>query len=199
MDQIHNIYNMVHACEIANQSEKDIAIRRASGFNELFEAAVKKEHALQTDLGLRFTQDQDLQSGATGKGKEKQWFGPEIENLKELVSRLVKTGSGTASSKWTWAVYLTEDDFHGLTQGANQQNPHSHTEYNDPLSSDSLQSITSAALNLDNLEDHTDSQILFEKPSLSVTSIPELPLNEFPKYSDVLVPPGEELVDPKPW
>jgi len=72
MDQICDIYNMVHACEIANQAEKDIAIRRASGFNELFEAAVKKEHALQTDLGLGFTQDQDSRSGATGKGKEKQ-------------------------------------------------------------------------------------------------------------------------------
>jgi len=36
------------------------------------------------------------------------------------------------------------------------------------------------------------------KPSLSVTSIPELPSNEFPKYSDVLVPPREELVDPEP-
>jgi len=34
---------MVHACEVANMAEKDIAIRRASGFNELFEAALKKE------------------------------------------------------------------------------------------------------------------------------------------------------------
>jgi len=119
MDQIRDVYNMVHACEIANQAEKDITIRRASDFNELFEAAVKKEHALQMDLGSGFTQDQDSRSGATGKGKEKQQFGPEVENLKELVSRLVKAGGGTASSKWTWRVDLTEDDLHGLTRGAN--------------------------------------------------------------------------------
>jgi hypothetical protein len=41
-DQLRDAYNMVHACEIANKAEKDIAIRRASGFNELFEAALKK-------------------------------------------------------------------------------------------------------------------------------------------------------------
>jgi hypothetical protein len=34
---------MVHACEVANDAEKDISIRRASIFNELFEAALTKE------------------------------------------------------------------------------------------------------------------------------------------------------------
>ena len=44
---------MVHACEVANEAEKDIAIRRASGFNELFEAALKKEcDAEKGDAGL---------------------------------------------------------------------------------------------------------------------------------------------------
>jgi hypothetical protein len=43
MDQIRDITNMVHACEIANEAETAIAIRRASLFNELYRAAQNKE------------------------------------------------------------------------------------------------------------------------------------------------------------
>jgi len=43
VNQLRDTYNMVHACKVANVAEKDIAIQRASGFNELFEAALKKE------------------------------------------------------------------------------------------------------------------------------------------------------------
>jgi hypothetical protein len=43
MDQVRDLHNMVQGCEIANEAERDIAIRQASGFNELHEAAVKKE------------------------------------------------------------------------------------------------------------------------------------------------------------
>jgi hypothetical protein len=43
MDQVRNTYNMVHACEVANKAEMAIGLRWASDFNELFEAAVKKE------------------------------------------------------------------------------------------------------------------------------------------------------------
>ena len=34
---------MVHACEVANEAEREIGIWRASIFNELFEAALQKE------------------------------------------------------------------------------------------------------------------------------------------------------------
>lgn len=43
MDQIRDITNVVHACEIANEAETAIAIRRASLFNELYRAAQNKE------------------------------------------------------------------------------------------------------------------------------------------------------------
>ena len=43
MDQAQDLLNMVHACETANTGERDVAIRRASGFYQLFKAAIIKE------------------------------------------------------------------------------------------------------------------------------------------------------------
>ena len=43
MDKVQDTFNMAHACQLANEAEMDIAMRRASGFNELYEAALKKE------------------------------------------------------------------------------------------------------------------------------------------------------------
>ena len=119
VDQVRDAHNMIHACEIANEAERDIAIRRASEFNELFEAALKKECEHNSGSG----------SGgglkvSKGKEKEKPQFGPEVENLKRWVTNMAKEH---ASSKWTWGVDLTEDDLHGLIRGADQDDrfPHS--------------------------------------------------------------------------
>ena len=43
MDEIRDLTNMVHGLQVANEAEKAIGIRRASVFNELYEAAQKKE------------------------------------------------------------------------------------------------------------------------------------------------------------
>lgn len=59
MDQVRDIVNMVHACQTANEAETTIAIRRASLFNELYEAALTKEckaskvkeNEMETDSG----------------------------------------------------------------------------------------------------------------------------------------------------
>jgi hypothetical protein len=60
MDHVRDTHDMVHACEIANEAEKAIAIRRASGFFKLHQASAKKEsdirrreteHANQPELG----------------------------------------------------------------------------------------------------------------------------------------------------
>jgi len=83
--------NMVHACEMANETEKDIAIRRAFGFNELFEAALKKESEQNAELGSGVSPED---KSGSGKGKEKQQFGPEVEELKKLAKQLVKQSGG---------------------------------------------------------------------------------------------------------
>ena len=198
MDQIRDVYNMVHACEIANEAERDVAIRRASGFNELFEAAVKKECAVDTGngsgSGLGRAQDQHSGSGSK-KGKEKQSFGPEVKDLQELVKKLVKAGGGMAASKWICGVDLIEDDLTHLIRGADCQGQDSHTGYDYPLPSDSLQS-GSAALHPDKLEDPNKTQLRFDKPSASILSIPELPPKEYPTYSGILVAPDDSEPDP---
>ena len=105
VDQLCDTYNMFHACEIANQADKDVAIRRASGFNELYDAALKKECSSDTGSGSGVQMDRKR------KGKEKARFGTEVEDLKEMMKDLMRN---SAAVKWTWGVDLTEDDLCGL-------------------------------------------------------------------------------------
>ena len=44
-DRLRDLRNLVHACECAEKAERELAVRRAAGFNALFEAAVMKEAA----------------------------------------------------------------------------------------------------------------------------------------------------------
>jgi len=63
-------------------AEKDIAIRRASGFNELFEAALKKEcerGAVEPEPGS----GPGDEGGTKRKGKQPERFGPEVGKLKD--------------------------------------------------------------------------------------------------------------------
>src|SRR6266511_567291 len=108
MDQVHDTYNMAHGCEVANEAEKDIGIRRASGFNELFEAVLKKgcdAGELEAGSGLGGEQQQDSegeQQQDSESGSDKQQFGPEVEGLKNLIKKLVMEAGGMALLKWIW-------------------------------------------------------------------------------------------------
>jgi hypothetical protein len=197
MDQVRDVYNMVHGCEIANEAEREIGIRRASGFNELHEAAVNKECKAKGNSSPDSDMADIRDSGAgygKGKGKEKEKpkYSKELKQLMELTKDLVRT-------KWTWGVDLTRDDLLDLIRGADHEEER-HTGYDSPLPSGSLQSATSAALDPDKLEDPTTTDLKFDKLSTSIAIIPELPPNEFPTYSEVDGMLREELVmtDPDP-
>ena len=43
LESLHDIQNIVHAHEMANQAERDVAMWRASGFRQLFETVLQKE------------------------------------------------------------------------------------------------------------------------------------------------------------
>ena len=43
MDQLQDSFNMAHACQLADKAKIDIAVHQALGFNELYEAALKKK------------------------------------------------------------------------------------------------------------------------------------------------------------
>ena len=42
--------NFIHACEIANEGERDLASCRASEFNDLFQEALMKEMEVEANL-----------------------------------------------------------------------------------------------------------------------------------------------------
>jgi len=182
MDQLRDTYNMVHGCEVANEAEKEIAIRQASGFNELFEAALKKECQSKGESSLVNQGDSGSGSKGKGKEKEKQQSRPEVQALKDLTKFLIQGGNMMAS-KWTWGEDLTEEDLDGLIRGANRQHDVSHSGYDSELPAGSLQSQTSAALDPVNLEDPSDRDLWFEDLSTLITIIPELCPHEIPTYS----------------
>ena len=130
-----------------------------------------------------------------GKRKEKQQFGPEMEQLKESMKQMVKEGLRKASSKWTWGVDLTEADLRELVWGADRQHQVPHLGYDQDLSSGALQSQTSKRLKL---EDPTDQDLRFDDTSDSISPIPELHPRDFPDYSLILEGPFRpEFTDPE--
>src|SRR6266540_1841488 len=202
MDQVCDTYNMAHGCEVANEAEKDIGIHRASGFNELFEAVLKKE-CDAGELAARSGSGGEQQQDSEGKqqqdsesGSDKQQFGPEVEGLKKLIKKLVMEAGGMASSKWTWGVDLTEDDLRSLIRGADRQHQVPHSGYDQDLSSGALRSQTSEALDPVNLEDPKDGNLRFD--DVSISTIPDLGPHEFPRFSVVLDPSEDQLGESEP-
>ena len=165
MDQVRDTYNMVHACEMASQAEKDIAIRRASGFNELFEAAMNKERdqpETQPEPELESVPNMNVENA------EDPRLRPGIVILKTMLKKVVRE-MGVA--KWTWGVDLTHDDLRQLIRGADRPHEDIHSGYDRDLPSISLQSDTSEPIGL---EDSDDQELHFEDISASIASIPEL-------------------------
>jgi hypothetical protein len=190
MDQLRDLYNMVHACEMANEAEKDIAIRRASGFNELYDAAMKKE----TDSAAGVPQNQPSGSRSFLNAKVKRRFELEVEELKNWTKQAVLQG-GMASSKWTWGVDLTVEDLRGLIRGADRYYQLPHSGYDESHVTGSLQSNISELLDL---EDPTVSELRFDDLSRSITTIPELHPYDIPAYSEVQLRPEYDVSDPEP-
>lgn len=175
MDHIRDTYNAVHACEMANQAEKDIAIRRASGFNELFEAALKKE---SNEVVVE-----------TGQQSEER---PAVEALKTLIKSLARA---MPKGKWTWGADLTDEDLRDLIRGADRPLEAIHSGYDRDLTTSELQSATSDPVSL---EDPSDHDLRFESPSESIILIPELLPHEIPAYSPSLLNLPELAIDSEP-
>jgi hypothetical protein len=164
-----------------------------SGFNELFEAALKKErHSASGD-----PHDPPSGSRSSPKAKGKRRFGPEVEELKKLTKKLVMQG-GMASPKWTWAVDLTVEDLRGLIQGADRYYLLPHSGYDQDLITGSLQSNISEWVDPDKLKDPMDPELLFTDLSMSITTIPELHPNDIPTYLDVQLLTDYDAADPEP-
>jgi len=198
VDQLRDTYNMVHACEVANVAKKDIAIRRASGFNELFEAAVKKEceqGAVEPEPGS----GPGDAGGTKGKAKQTEQFGPEVGKLKDWMKKVVMDAEHNAARKWTWGVDLTDEDLLCLIRGADAEYQLPHSGYDQDLFTGALRSHTSDARDPADLEDWNDSDLLFDVLSTPINVIPELRSPDIPTYSFVLLgPSGDPIAESEP-
>jgi hypothetical protein len=183
---------MAHACEVANEAEKAIAIQRPSGFNKLYKAAVKKECDHQYLSGLEQPVGETEPDAGNEKGKAK-----ERQILKFLVRGLAQ--ENVSAWKWTWGVDLNEGDLSTMIRGADRNNEIPHSGYNQDLPSDSLQSQTSGALDPAILEDPNDNDLLFDDISSSIGMIPELSPYEIPVYSGIFLDTsGDGLAESEP-
>ena len=170
VDRLRDTYNMVHASQIVNEAERDLAIRRASGFNELFEAALKKE----------CDENRSVQSAS---GQPKDYLQPEVEGLKKMCKDLITDAGSKECRKWTWGIDLTDDDLYNLVWGADRYLELPHSGYDDDLQDD-LPSMTTEALDPAKLEMWDDKDLRFDEVSKPIT-IPELQPHEFPDFSAV--------------
>jgi len=119
---------MVHACEVGNVAEKDIAMRQASGFNKLFGASLKKEcerGAVEPEPGSGLGDE----GGTEGKAKQTEQFGPEVGKLKDWMKKVVMDAEHNAAWKWTWGMDLTNEDLLCLIRGANSEYQLPHSGY----------------------------------------------------------------------
>lgn len=189
MDRVRDTFNMVHACEMASQAEKDIAIRRASGFNELFETALNKEcHQAETQPDP----DPELVSNMNVENAEDPRFRPTTVKLKTMLKGLLM---GLGSAKWTWGVDLTHDDLRELIRGADRPQEDIHSGYDQDFPSTLLESETSDHIGL---EDPDDQDVRFEDLSGSIAAIPELLPHDIPAYPACLIHPLEDVIDSEP-
>ena len=171
MDQVRDIRNMLHACEVANEGEREVAMRRASGLNELFEAALNKECQTKPDK-LR------------PKGvfvKDRHTLNSSAEFLKSQIKELTEMCTNDPSMKWTWGVDLTEADLARLTRGADRHKPvHPHSGYDTALDSMSLISASTHSIDPMKLEDPEILNSCFDDLSPDFPSIADLADDQHP-------------------
>jgi hypothetical protein len=198
MDQIRDITNMVHACEIANEAETAIAIRRASLFNDLYRAAQNKEFQdeveqdeMEMDSGensvtqRRVSSVIELTSDSVIEVRSQSVIevGSDSDGLKKWFQHKLKEAQDQGARKWTWGVDLTNEDLAQLVWGADREYKLPHSGYDRSLPSDPQ---IFEDLKADELEDPNDQELRFEKPSEPM-DIPEL---EFPELGFQFIQPN---------
>jgi hypothetical protein len=167
-DKLRDLRNMVHACETANQGERDLAARRAAGFNFLHEAAVMKG-AGEAEAGPG-----NMETNRKGKGKEQDVASEEqtIQFGQGLVER--------SQDKWTWGSNLTYDDLRAIGRGVDRNCQVPHSGYDFDLKTGKLRGITSPNPNPDDIEDIGDPEVWFDELSPDFPDIRDLCSDEIP-------------------
>lgn len=197
-DRLRDIRNLVHACEIANQGERDIAGRRASGFNQLFEAALQKE--MVPDAGAvavpgmgagagvgseteRGDQNQEGPSNLgtrTGKRNKREKVTERVERDRERATQLWKIASSRPALKWTFGVDLTNEDLQDMVRGADRNYQLPHSGYDDDLNLGKLKGHSSPLPDLNEMQNPDDPDVIFDELSPDFPHVRELLPHEYP-------------------
>ena len=207
LESLREIRNIIHAHEMANQAERDVAMRRASGFRQLFEAVLHKEK-----MGMSIF---DPGSGPKPNMEPKstpQTTQPQIIDLTDgsiVPDRIVPPGTGECTSgnhtsatgtgdplkslkrdlkavmmamagpskKWTWGVELDLTDLQGMVRGIDRGSELSHSGYDTELGSASISSTFSDYMQQPYVSPRESK---FDDVSSDVISIRSLRPHEFP-------------------
>jgi hypothetical protein len=164
---------MLHGCQVANEGEREVALRRCSGFHELFETALNKEREMKSNPKTDPTPA--LSS----------WLNPNREDpfadLKSGLRDIVVACSNDPSRKWTWGVDLTEADLALLTRGADRLWPEDpHSGYDTALETIRLSTSSSYSIDPSKIEDPDTFQPLVEDVSPDIPTIPDLADHQHP-------------------
>ncbi len=181
MDKLRDLHNWANACEMANVGEKEVSMRRASGFNQLFEAAMQKE----IDSGSAFYPN-PVASGWSGETSSQKQLGLRVkgkrkasevaEEVRRHAEGLWKDASGRPDTKWTWGVNLTSQDLRGFVRGADKQYQLPHSGYDEELKTGKLRGDESPIPNPNSIE----SDGIFEELAPDFPEIRDLCPDEIP-------------------
>jgi len=185
-DKLKDLENYAHANEVCNSGEEAVAMRRASGFNALFEAVLTKE----TEPGsgpapfshgpVPLPGGSGLRGGKKGKGKEKMKVSVLSEEMR-LRSYLLwkdtalwpessqsgKEGeveAGRPWTKWTWGESLNVEDLRNMVRGADRQYELPHSGYDEDLRTGKLSGVDSG--HPDPTDFSSDAGVLWPRTSL---------------------------------
>jgi hypothetical protein len=194
-DQLRDLRNLVHACEVANGAERDFASRRASVFDQLFEGALGKEVELAirgSGPGLSSSSGPGLDvdprydvwlkskkrgSGKSkGKGKKKEG-GFRFEEKPFQAQSLINILMAEPADKWLWGVDLSTKDLDSMIRGVDRNLQIPHSGYDDELNTGKLSGRFSPSPNPNDVEDET---AIFDKLSENILSVPDLQPDEYP-------------------
>jgi len=116
LDNIQDLRHHVHGLEVSYEERADLAVRRAAGFFQLYEAALMKESS------------KDADTLTNQKGKKKETTRNRMKQVEDSAAAEVIRLSNLPSLKWTWGSDLTRDDVLNLPSNnplVGQRIPHS--------------------------------------------------------------------------
>jgi hypothetical protein len=189
-NKLKDLRVIVNAARSQYSADTIFATRRASGFNELFEAVVAKEFPTPENVSQDDVSRLARVAGAgsfsvnpstTKKGKGKENQQSEVVDGWRLISqeRLKNADQNVhPESKWTWGVDLEEQDLRDIVRSADRGLVLPHSGYDESLPDDISSSKYSPLPNLQDFEQEGNAPFL--PLSSDITVVPELEPHQFP-------------------